>query len=189
MNTLSKTINRCVLTIGTVFFVSSCSSTSTVNTVPASNIMTLTSKYAVLEDKGPGPVDIDIDHTLARYMFYRQGMSQEYLLVLFPEHAAGDIKIELEGDDIERTPASFRMYFDMILRAHRLLLKGEIKAAKVLVDRIEDRYDTGFGSSIIAANIALVSGDKKEARRLFKLAMDLLPNNKEISIIGKLKEK
>lgn len=143
--------------------------------------MELNPDYSVGANKGPGPVEIETQNNLERFEFSVADRPPEYLLVLFPNKLDGELKVPLSKVSKASEPSIFGTYFDLLLRAHRMLLSGDLVGAEDLIQRIEDTYDEGYGTAVLKANLAVVRGKPKEAARHFEIANQLLPGNNPLS--------
>jgi hypothetical protein len=161
--------------------VTGCFSSGKIDSEPKSNVVVLSSTYAVQENLGKGPIEVLSNENLARYRLERKGEAPEYLLVLYPEKLGATLSIKLRDTVNIAEAGTYSSYFDRLLRAHRMLLKGDLDGAKALIDRIEAEYDSGYGTSVLLGNIALLKGDKEGAARQFAFAQSLVPNNGVLS--------
>jgi hypothetical protein len=153
-----------------------CSSPGKVDSEPKSDVFLLTPSYSVQENLGQGPVAVDSDANLARFRVDQADGSSEFLLALFPDKLDGTLLLKLsKSERLTETEAS-GSYFDRLLRAHRLVLKGDLDGAQKLIDRLENEFDVGYGTSVLAGNIAILRGDGAKARRHFDYAKNLLPD-------------
>jgi hypothetical protein len=154
-----------------------CSATRQVTASPQSDVLVLTPQYAVAENLGPAPVEIITSENLARFRFERKKKAPEFLLVLFPDKLKGAIDVKLaDGVAAGVAAVASSSYFDQVLRAHRLILRGDVDEASALITRIRAQYDDGYATSILAGNVALLKGDSVTAARQFLFAKSLLPD-------------
>lgn len=172
MNRLHKSIATLLL-LGPLW---ACSASRLIETTPKADVLILSPSYAVEANLGASPIEIKSTENLVRYQLHRKKMAPEYLLVLFPEKLGGSLPIKL-SEGIESGESSlFGSYFDQILRAHRLILRGDVEGAGALIERIQGQYDDGYGTSILAGNVSLLKGNVEDARRRFNYAKGLLPD-------------
>ena len=158
-----------------------CSSTASITSEPVSEVLELNPDYSVGANKGPGPVEVESQNNLERFEFSGAGRPPEYLLVLFPNKLEGELKIPLSEGSTKSETSIFGVYFDLLLRAHRMLLNGDLMGAENLINRIEHSYDEGYGTTVLKANLAVVRGKPTDAARHFEVANQLLPGNNPLS--------
>jgi hypothetical protein len=154
-----------------------CSSVGKVASEPQADVLALSSSYAVQENLGPGPIEVQSAENLARYRIDPKNGASEYLLVLYPEKLSGTLSVKLRTRAASANAGVSGPYFDRLLRAHRLLLKGDLDGAQALATRLEDEFDPGFGTAVLLGNVALLRGDKEAAARRFAQAQSLVPDN------------
>lgn len=153
-----------------------CSGTRQVETTPKADVLILTSSYAIQENLGSAPVEIISNENIARYRLERKNKAPEFLLVLFPNKVNGPIPVKLSETDGIADTAVDGSYFDQLLRAHRLVLKGDLERAEKLLERIQAQYDDGYGTTILAGTIALLNGHNDDAVRQFRYAKSMIPD-------------
>jgi hypothetical protein len=142
--------------------------------------MVLDEDYRIVEELGVAPVKVEGRENLQRYAMTKTDGTSDYVLVLYPKELNGKLSLDLRSSPImqyrSESAALYSRYFDRLLRAHRLVLKGDFVNAKRLIQRIESDFDAGFGTAVLLGNIALLSGDLEEANKHFKVANELRPN-------------
>lgn len=157
-------------------FAAGCAGTRQVESTPKADVLVLTSSYSIEENLGPAPVEMTTTENLIRYRFERKKASPEFLLVLFPDLVDGAIKVKLSEGLAEAEPATYGAFFDQLLRAHRMILRGDLVGAEAVVGRITNQFDVGYGTSILGGNIALLKGEHESAVRQFSYAKSLVPD-------------
>ena len=180
-------LSACVLT--------GCLSTGKIVTKPDATVLELDEEYSVMAELGKGAVEFESRENLARFGMFKRGPKEgEYLLVLYPNSVKGEIEIDLRGgiSEVEaRSEASekYSSYFDRLLRAHRLILRGNFVNAKRLIKRIEDDFDAGYGTAVLLGNMALLQGDLDEAAKHFRVAHELRPKADDVTKFVPRKER
>ena len=160
-----------------VLSLAGCSSVGTVETDPPVHVLELASDYSILQDRGKAPITLLGTENLERYRFEKQGGRSEYLLVMFPTEASGPIKLKLATDARARATLDDGGYFDDIMRAQRLVLKGRFEDASLLINQIEEHFGQRFGTAVLGLTIALYKHDKLKFLDLLDTAKALAPDD------------
>lgn len=171
-----------------------CASNGVIKTTPAAELVRLDANYQVTESLGSTPVTLTDGGPISmlklekvsvgRFALQRAGSPDEQLVMLFPDKLAGDLEIPL-GDSKSETLVStfYNPYIDHLLRAQRLVLRGDLAEARLVLERLDERFDASFGSEVLRANIALLQGDTSEAVRRFAAAKIMLPGETTVDAL------
>lgn len=176
-------------TIFYLAFQTSCSTPATIETSGDSEIFAMSPTYQITESLGKQPVKITQRDAIARYMIQeKKAESPEYLVVLFPVDVDGKISILLDRDRKDESAQAFDNQIDKLLRAHRLILKGQIDLADELLRRIEMDHDVSYASLLLSSVVALTKGDGDRARNLLRAAKEIAPPDAKEQIFDVIKD-
>lgn len=155
-----------------------CKSTASLKTETPARIVRLNENFGLENRIGELPYQIDAagNAPVARYAIYPKGHSPEYLVMFSPKNATGDITIPIRKDleHIESAP-EYNRYIDLLLRAHRQLLRNKISQAKRTLEGMRESYDTTYGGLILKGNIALMERRIDAASRYYARAERVFP--------------
>lgn len=167
------------------FTVVSCSSTpATLTSDPISDVAKLNEKYQLVARVGSMPVTLDGRDSVVRYSLKPKGKRAIFLVIISPQSAKGEIKIPVvdankkngkNTDDVSllgysESAVEYNEYIDLMLRAQRQILRGQIAKAKESLGYAQMKYDESYASLVLKGTIALVKGDSYLAAQLFKAA-------------------
>lgn len=119
--------------------------------------------------------------------FTRPGFVPELLVIVEAEEAKGRIELKLQplsdvaanveaARQVDATlPKSSGRRLDTLLRAHRALLRGQLKESSELLTRLETAEGSDFGTLVLRANIAALNGNAEDARYFYESAKKLYP--------------
>jgi hypothetical protein len=138
-------------------------------------ILKISPDYNVEADIGKGPVEVDTNTNLSRYAFRKNGKINSYALVIYPFNLRGELN--LDGSDafaaqkkILEEESLYGEYLDKLLRAHRLLLQGQLDASERVIAGIEASFDSSYGTDVLRGSIALMRGQPRESLKYFERA-------------------
>jgi len=175
---------RLVLALGLVYLSSACSSSGRLDADPKAEITQLSSKYEVISELGQTPVGIIPEYAVQRYVFESPDTTPEYLIMIFPDEVDGDVKVPLEKASRKKAVIStYSGYIDLLLRSHRMVLKGQFTEAKRLITKLNDEYDLSYGALVLSGNIAALEGRDREAAEHYRMAKMLLTESQELDVI------
>lgn len=171
--------------IGVVFLLSAaCAHEGIVKTDVSSNIALVDDHFKVIARLGASPRPIQKKGAVAHYAFFPQGRAPEYLLIVEPAALDGELSLDVQknGTTVSNV-APYHEYIDLLLRTQRQIFRGELAEAKSSILRIENRFDTTFGSLILQAFIELLENDLQLAGEHLRAARMLRPEAKIFQVL------
>ncbi len=127
------------------------------------------------------PIPVDTDDVMQRYALQPIGAATEYLIVVTPDKVDGKITVPLgNGSSSADAAVVYNEYLNQLLRAHRHLLRGEVRDAMVVLDRLDERFDQSYGGLVLRGNLHYLLGNAGEAARQFELARRIFPGAKAL---------
>jgi hypothetical protein len=170
-----------VLLIG-LASVNACTTPASLEASQPATLTKLDQKFSVFARLGDLPVPLKEKDPVATFAIAPKGHSPEYLIMIAPALAEGKVEIPLKdtGDAIE-SALQYNKYLDLVLRAHRLILRGRLKEAKSLLEDLDKLYEVTFGSLVLKGNIAVLEHRWEDAAHAFDLASRVNPQAKSVS--------
>lgn len=143
-------------------------------------ILSINKEYVVDGNEGKKPVTIDSNSNLARYAMKSNGKINSYVLIIYPFDVKGTLKIESDEDfvrkkEITEEDSLYGDYLDKLLRAHRMLLQGQVDASERMIAGIETRFEAGYGTDILRGSISMLRGNAADGFKYYGRAKALVP--------------
>jgi hypothetical protein len=173
-------MRRCASVLSTILSVLAsvigCASDPTLDASTAASVTLLDTEFLPQARLGKLPVSVDTREPIARYSLQPAGRSPEYLLVVAPSQLDGKLTMSLKGvEGSIESAAEYNSYLDLLLRAHRQLLRGELADAKDTLASLDGRFDVTYGGLVMRGNLAYLEGDGASAATLYESARRILP--------------
>lgn len=162
--------------VGLAGMVGGCKTSAQLETSAPAQIASLDQDFQVTSRLGASPITFDKNQPVQRLAVFPPGRSPEYLVVVTPNLANGALKFPIqESKDVVESAVEYNRYLDLLLRAHRMILRGDIEDGEKALDKLEGLFDKTFGSLVLRSNIAILKDDKEKAAQLLTLANMLYP--------------
>lgn len=133
-------------------------------------------------------VAIDQSGNLTRYALIGPAAQKQFLLVLFPQRVDGKIVVPTTdaaapGGETDEAVAAENRYLDLVLRAHREILAGDVARARLTLDAAEQEFDPGYATEVLRGLAAVLAGDAAEASRRFRVAQEYAPKGVDLGAL------
>ncbi len=138
------------------------------------DIIQLNKSFGVESHIGSSAVLIDRFEGVNRLALVPDEDPDEYILLFETSYIKSDIEIPKikPSNEYSISSSSYR-YIDLLLRAHRNILRKNVDYAESTLNFLDNHYDVTYGSSVLRAQIALIKGDKQKAYALLKQAKNI----------------
>ena len=175
MTNLLPSICRMMVLLATTATLSGCFAGGKIVAASDQEVLKISSDYNVEADIGTGPVLVDTNTNLSRYAFRKNGKINSYALVIYPFSLKGELKLDANDafaaqKKILEEESLYGEYLDKLLRAHRLLLQGQLDASERVIANIEASFDSSYGTDVLRGSIALMRGQPRESMKYFERA-------------------
>lgn len=178
-----------------------CSSSKPVLTAEPDVIATkLNEKFQTLARVGNVPIDLDTREGIIRYSLKPKNKQPVFLIIFSPSSVDGELKVPFLSKDKNGKPADgkenlnysestfeYNRYIDLMLRAHRHILRGELDQAKFALDQARNDYDETYASLVLRGTISLAENDMTSAATYFSSADRLFPKKEISKLVGEKK--
>jgi hypothetical protein len=131
---------------------------------------------------GPGSITLSTKENFTRLVLVPDADPEEYVVVVEPYYALGDISIPSRAPFNPSTvPTQMHAYVDQLLQAQRSFMRRDYESSEKLISQLEQNYGVTFGSLILAAKIAFIKGDKEKSLSLFKRAKGIYGGSNQLN--------
>lgn len=173
----------CVCLASLIF--AACSTTSMIKTTEAAKIYRLKADFSDQAELGASPVDMPQDENILRLRLETETSLDQYVMVMFPALASGELKIPIADQSGQKTIAdAYKTYFDLLLRAQRKLLTGRFNECKEILTRLDKEYDETYGSTVLRGTLAMFEGNLEEGSSILTYARSMYPEGTELGIVN-----
>jgi hypothetical protein len=149
-------------------------------------LVKLNSDFSFQGYAGNSLVTIPTQDVFSRFVLFPESDPEEYIFVVEPNLAQGTIEIpETKAENPYAVPQHFYPYFDLVMRAHRYILRGYLTEAENLIKSIDEKYDVTYATRVLLANIAFLQGKSELAVDLFGQAKLLYKGPIALNDLGK----
>ena len=154
-----------------IMFVLSCQTSTDIVFLKKGEVVRLDPKLGFEGYVGSSNVKVLRGDAFTPFLLIPDQDPDEYLLVFEPHLASSAIEVpDLASSNLYMVPGSFYRYFNLLMRAHRDILRRELDKAERVLKVLDETYDVTYGSLVLAANIAVLRGDQEKALNLYKQA-------------------